>query len=258
MMSTLARVPLRANGFLRRACFRMSSNFPPGDAPDTAPVSKRMKENILTIPNLLTTSRIFLTPVIGYNILYEHHSTALGLFVFAAATDVLDGVIARNFKGQQSLLGAALDPFADKVFVAGVTVPMAMSGLLPASLAGLIVARDAGLMVSSFYIRYISLKPFIQPGERLTLKRYFQLDFPTVQVKPLLISKVNTILQCGSFFLPLVRAAYPALIDPTLLQGVWIATAVTTLWSGLAYMRGDAVTYLRDTKDIKDIKDQEQ
>lgn len=46
----------------------------------------------------------------------------------------LDGYIARNFKGQASFLGAALDPFADKFMVSVVTIAMTVAHLIPSKL----------------------------------------------------------------------------------------------------------------------------
>ena len=91
------------------------------------------------------------------------------------ATDAaqLDGMIARAYPSQQSLLGSALDPFADKMLMGTLTVTLAYTHAIPSPwrghaqrlsrpavpLAALILLRDAGLLVSSFYVRYKSLKP---------------------------------------------------------------------------------------------------
>lgn len=47
------------------------------------------KENVWTVPNLLTMSRILLTPVIGYLVVEESYTVALGLFSFAGLTDLV-------------------------------------------------------------------------------------------------------------------------------------------------------------------------
>jgi cardiolipin synthase len=59
----------------------------------------------------------------------------------AAATDVLDGWIARKFD-QQSDLGSYLDPLADKIMITVSTVSLGVGGLLPLPLVGLILVRD--------------------------------------------------------------------------------------------------------------------
>ena len=72
------------------------------------------------IPNLLTISRVLLIPLIAGLFLspweYGRESAAL-LFVFAAATDWVDGYLARKWD-QTSPFGAFLDPVADKLIVA--------------------------------------------------------------------------------------------------------------------------------------------
>ncbi|OAX80349.1 hypothetical protein ACJ72_05322 [Emergomyces africanus] len=70
-------------------------------------------ENIYTIPNILTFSRLAAAPVIGYCILHSYDTLALSLFAYASITDLLDGYIARKFN-QQTVVGTVIDPMADK------------------------------------------------------------------------------------------------------------------------------------------------
>jgi hypothetical protein len=67
----------------------------------------------LTLPNLFTIARVALTPVIVYAIWNRRPFAALCLFALAAATDVIDGYLARHF-GATTAAGAFLDPIADK------------------------------------------------------------------------------------------------------------------------------------------------
>ena len=71
----------------------------------------------MTIPNLLTVARLLLTPVIAvlaYSPDAAGRAWALGVFLAAMATDVIDGLVAR-LPGQRSRLGLYLDPVVDKV-----------------------------------------------------------------------------------------------------------------------------------------------
>lgn len=73
------------------------------------------KNQILTIPNLLSVVRIALIPVIVW--LYsceKNYYAAIGVIVLSAATDIVDGFIARHFN-MISDFGKALDPLADKL-----------------------------------------------------------------------------------------------------------------------------------------------
>ena len=74
------------------------------------------------LPNLLTYSRIAAVPVVVVLMLVERplgNWLALGVFVAAGITDILDGHLARAW-GQQSSLGRILDPIADKLLVSAV------------------------------------------------------------------------------------------------------------------------------------------
>ncbi|KAL9601889.1 MAG: hypothetical protein Q9219_002242 [cf. Caloplaca sp. 3 TL-2023] len=83
------------------------------------PTSLPAHENIYTLPNILTFSRLLAAPVIGYLTLYDHHVAALALFVYAGATDLIDGWIARKWN-LQTVVGTVIDPMADKTLM---TVP---------------------------------------------------------------------------------------------------------------------------------------
>jgi hypothetical protein len=63
------------------------------------------KNRIITIPNVLTMSRICSIPFINYFVFIERHDLACGLFILASITDFLDGLIARNVPNQESYLG---------------------------------------------------------------------------------------------------------------------------------------------------------
>lgn len=92
------------------------------------PVAAR--ENIYTIPNLLTASRLVAAPFIGYCILHDHHAWALGLFAYAGITDLLDGWIARKWN-LGTVVGTVIDPMADKMLMTVLTVALAIKGGLP-------------------------------------------------------------------------------------------------------------------------------
>ena len=61
--------------------------------------------------------RIVAAPYIAKLIIDGNFPLACGLFVYAGATDMADGYIARNFKNQASSLGSFLDPLSDKILV---------------------------------------------------------------------------------------------------------------------------------------------
>jgi len=91
----------------------------------------------MNLPNLLTLSRIPLMLII-IGLLYPmpelsfewSHTIALGLFLFAALTDWLDGWLARKF-GQVSEFGKFMDALADKVLTLGMFTSLLALGALP-------------------------------------------------------------------------------------------------------------------------------
>ncbi len=94
----------------------------------------------MTLPNALSAARaVLVIPVIGL-IATGDASLALLVFLGAAATDALDGPLARR-RGATAL-GAALDPFADKILVVGTLAALAIRGIAPAWAIVLILARE--------------------------------------------------------------------------------------------------------------------
>lgn len=66
-------------------------------------------ENIYTLPNFLTTTRIITAPVICYALVSSQPVLAFGLFAYSSITDLVDGYIARRYKSF-TVLGSILDP----------------------------------------------------------------------------------------------------------------------------------------------------
>jgi cardiolipin synthase len=144
----------------------------------------------LNIPNLLTFSRLFATPVLGYLIVNDHHLWAFSLFVYAGFSDLLDGWIARRWN-LQTVVGSVIDPMADKFLMTTLVSCLAINGSLSLPLATLILGRDVSLAIAAIYFRYASL-----PAPK-TFARYWDFSLPSAEVHPTTISKLNTFLQLG-------------------------------------------------------------
>jgi len=79
---------------------------------------------MLTLPNILTLSRIFAVPILLFLLWHPgwfDYALAFGLYVLMGITDYFDGYLARA-QGTVSKLGVFLDPIADKIMVAAVIV----------------------------------------------------------------------------------------------------------------------------------------
>lgn len=186
-------------------------------------------ENVFTIPNLLCISRIVISPFLGYLILQSNFHMALGVFVFAGISDLLDGWIARNFKSQASKIGSFLDPMADKVLIATLFLTLTYMDFIPVVLTGAIITRDCFLVAAAFYVRYKSLPP------PKTLSRYFDVTHATAQLSPTEISKWNTGMQLLLVASTLAAPVFDY-VDHPVLHVMWYVTAGTTFASAMSYL----------------------
>ncbi|MFC4557192.1 CDP-diacylglycerol--glycerol-3-phosphate 3-phosphatidyltransferase [Virgibacillus kekensis] len=110
----------------------------------------------MNIPNKITISRILLIPVfiillsipfdwgewdIGNAVLPVSHFVAALLFIFASATDWVDGYYARKYNLVTNL-GKFLDPLADKLLVAAALILLVDFGMAPAWVVIVIISRE--------------------------------------------------------------------------------------------------------------------
>ncbi|VDN08290.1 unnamed protein product [Thelazia callipaeda] len=191
---------------------------------------RKLSNKVATIPNVLCLFRIGLTPVIGYLVVTGSNLTSLAAFVTAGVTDWLDGYIARNFPGQKSLIGSIIDPLADKLLITTLFITLTYVKLLPLPLTILVILRDIGLIFGAAFIRYKSMQ------RPVTLLRYFNLSISPLQVKPTVVSKINTALQMCTVASSLAAPAFNFIGHP-FLNYICLTTAATTIFSGLQYAR---------------------
>jgi cardiolipin synthase len=169
--------------------------------------------NASAIPNLITFSRILLVGPVVWLLAAREFTAVLLLFGVAAASDALDGYLARRFDWG-SRLGALLDPIADKLLLVSSVVTLGWLGLLPWWLVLLVVARDLIIVGGAFA---------------------YQLLVGEVEMAPTLLSKANTALQVAVVLLLLFAHGLQPL-PRAVLDGVMYGLAVTTLASGGHYV----------------------
>lgn len=92
-------------------------------------------ENIYTVPNILTFSRLVAAPLVGYLLVHDYHAAALSLFAYAGITDLVDGYIARRYQ-LQTVVGTIIDPMADKLLMTIGVACLAVNGSLPGKCLG--------------------------------------------------------------------------------------------------------------------------
>ena len=128
----------------------------------------------MSIPNLITLARILLVPIVVWAISTPGAMwIAFVLFVAAGVSDAIDGFLAKRF-GMTTVLGAYLDPLADKALIVSIYLTLGVNNLIPRWLVILVVSRDI-LIVGGIMLAWVI-------GNPLT-------------IKPLLVSKLNTVAQ---------------------------------------------------------------
>ena len=175
-----------------------------------------MSAPILNAANQLTLLRMGLAPLLVVLVLQRRMGWALGVFVVAAVTDALDGLIAR-LGGQQTTLGAMLDPVADKVLMTSSFIVLTWADVLaariPMWLTVVILSRDAIIIVSVAIVN-------------LTLGR--RIFYPSF------LGKLSTVSQLVTVGLVLIVNASGK--GAELLGPVFIATLALTVSSALHYV----------------------
>ena len=118
---------------------------------------------MLTLPNLLTLSRIFAVPLLAFLLWWPNwefgYGLAFGLYCLMGITDYFDGYLARS-SGTVSKLGVFLDPIADKIMVAAVILVLTAQGILRGPYVG-DMHVVAGLIILVREIAVSGLREFL-------------------------------------------------------------------------------------------------
>ncbi|MEJ8279076.1 CDP-diacylglycerol--glycerol-3-phosphate 3-phosphatidyltransferase [Pseudonocardia spirodelae] len=180
---------------------------------------------LLNIANALTVLRLLLVPVFvvvlfaggGHDVAWR--LAAFAVFAVAAATDRLDGQLARS-RGLVTWFGALVDPIADKALMGAALVGLSLLGVLPWWVTVVIVVRELGITALRFVVIRRGVIPASRGGKAKTVAQ-------TVAI--------------GLFLLPL-----PVLVGPDtaaatavlVLQWAVMAVAlVLTVVTGVDYVR---------------------
>jgi cardiolipin synthase len=167
----------------------------------------------LNIPNLITLGRILLVPVVVWAIASGAMWIAFVLFLAAGVSDAVDGYLAKRFR-MTTELGAYLDPLADKALIVSIYLALGITGAIPRWLVILVVSRDI-LIVGGIMLSWLMGKP--------------------LKIKPLLVSKLNTVAQIVFACVVLGSLGFQVQADilTVVLMGL---VAVLTLLSIAAYL----------------------
>jgi cardiolipin synthase (CMP-forming) len=180
------------------------------------------RNNLLSLPNLLTYGRCFAVPaVVALMFWPEDHAArwwALGIYTLAAITDYLDGYLARAWD-QQSALGRMLDPIADKLLVAAVLLMLVADGTIASwSLWAAIVILCREILVSGLREFLAGLKVSVPVSKVAKWKTTAQL----VALGFLVVGPAGEIVLPGTIWIGTIL--------------LWIS-AILTMYTGWDYLR---------------------
>jgi cardiolipin synthase len=167
----------------------------------------------LTPANGVTAVRLVLVPFIAIALWEARYSHAFWMTLVAGASDAVDGYIARAF-GHKSLVGAYLDPIADKLLILTLFGLLTYLGHLPLWLMALVLARDIAIVV--------------------TVAIFTRMKKASLRMQPLLVSKLTTFAQIALVIATLADLAF-VLGWGDLRMGLLWAVVVFTLASWVAY-----------------------
>lgn len=174
------------------------------------------RDAIWTVPNILTTVRILLTPLFVVAYVGENFNLAWMLFAVAGLTDAFDGFLARVWD-QRTRLGAVLDPLADKVLLVTSFICLGGKGWIPFWFVVLVVSRDV----------------IIVGG--LAVLNFLGVDVKN-RIRPIGISKFNTAAQIVLVVSVMIHRTFG--LDYGYFLGILVTvTALSTILSGIAYVR---------------------
>ena len=178
--------------------------------------AERSKSELWALPNLLSLSRVALTPVFLWVMSLRRPWTAFAVFLVAGATDALDGFAARKLH-LKTELGVWLDPLGDKVLLTATFIALTLPAwsapnTLPFYLTAVCIGRDV----------------LIASGAAVVLKVRGRMSFP-----PTLLGKAVTISQV--FLLLAVLFFNGQGAAPAWLPGLYRFVAILTGLSGVQY-----------------------
>ncbi len=176
-----------------------------------------------TPANLVTVSRMAITPVVLADILSGRHREAAIWFAVAAFTDFLDGWLAR-FQHVASTVGQYLDPIADKILLSGVFVALAVAGKAPVWFVSLVLGRDLAILVASLIAMRVS--------------SYHDYT-------PTIWGKISTVLQILAATTVMASNAEGSGSWAGFARGAIWASAVATLWSTIHYTWRGVMYFVR-------------
>lgn len=190
---------------------------------------------MMTLPNILTLSRIVTLPLLAFLLWWPEwafgYLLAFGLYCLMGITDYFDGYLARS-SGAVSRLGQFLDPIADKIMIATVILVLAAQGVLRGPFVG-DMHVIAGLIILAREIAVSGLREFLgglQVSVPVSRLAKWKTTFQMVSLGALILGKALPGWNVLAGDLPLNVPHNIGLIT------LWLAAALTVV-TGWDYLR---------------------
>lgn len=148
--------------------------------------------SIFTIANIVTALRILVAPVFFFLLVQNQWWSslwALVVFVLAAASDFVDGIVARRF-GEVSAIGIFLDPLADKILVLSALFGFVWLEVIPLPMVIVVAIRD--VVATVLRVWRLSEGGSLSPSRVAKWKTFVQMGFVSVVLLILTLDRIET------------------------------------------------------------------
>lgn len=173
-----------------------------------------MSARTLTPANQITILRLVFVPLFAILEVNRSYGWALAVLVGAALSDAVDGLVARVFH-EETPLGIALDPIADKLLLGTAFVVLAFRDVLPWWVTILVLSRDVVIIVTALLISLVvGFRPF----------------------RPSLLGKSSTVCQVATVFAAVCYQVGIPFITGLVVEVGMALVAVFTAASGVHYL----------------------
>lgn len=177
-----------------------------------------MRERVLNLPNLITLLRLAAVPGVAWLILQQRWEAASWLFLAAAVSDGIDGLLAR-WLDQMTQLGAALDTIADKALGVVTLVLLTQAGAIPLWVTLAILLRDSIIVLGA--LSYRELAGHLEIHPTWLGKTHVFAEFALLA---LVLANLGKLLAVGPWLSVLFVAAFVIAVISGV-QYVWIWSA---------------------------------
>jgi len=190
-----------------------------------------MNERVFNLPNVITLLRIAAVPVVAWLILNQRWEAACWLFLAAAVSDGIDGLLAR-WLNQMTQLGAALDTVADKALGVVTLVMLTQAGAIPLWVTVTILLRDSIIVLGA--LSYRGLAGHLEIHPTWLGKTHMFAEFSLLA---LVLGGLAGLLALDAWRLPLFSLVF-AIAMLSGVQYVWI-------WSAKARRERETIRFNR-------------